>query len=134
MTKKSSIPKQLLKCLILVDSALEIVEDSPEMSQDKINSKMEEVVKRQVPLYTPGLYCSRKYQQLLQEGHELLRDMSDDDKATIMTFRVGSSNDGATYWNKWKKIRSEIMNIALPAWAKVMRGSISGIITASIML
>ena len=52
--------------------------------------------------------------------------MSDAEKNSIMKLRAGSPTDGSTYWNKWKKIRLRIMNEAMPVWAKVVSGSISG--------
>ena len=110
-----------------MDSALEIVEDSFEMTSDAIFALMN----RNVEAYVYVSICApvitilySKHAKLLLEGHELLRGMSDADKTSIMKLRAGSATDGSAYWNKWKKLRVRIMNEAMPAWAKVVSGSI----------
>ena len=48
MNKRNTSPKQLLHCLIVVDSALEIVEDSFELTSDAIFALMNQHVEAYV--------------------------------------------------------------------------------------
>ena len=56
MNKRNTSPKQLLHCLIVVDSALEIVEDSFELTSDAIFALMNQNVEAYVNILVLSNY------------------------------------------------------------------------------
>ena len=66
----------------------------------------------------------------MKTNHDLLRYLSEEDKADIVkkkdTGKGKQKSPGETYWKNWKTISRDILNDAVPAWNKVVKGSISG--------
>lgn len=74
---------------------------------------------------------NRKHNTLLKDNsHELLRVLSEDEKNEIIRIKDNgrgvNAHPGEVYWKNWKAISKAILNDALPAWNKVIGGSVSG--------